>query len=90
MVGEEATIIAEIRNLGSFEINTMKLGYVFDDVLITQDVVGLSLVTGAYHSVTFDQTVTVKSGINYVEVLILEVEGQQDDVKLGQLRNSEN
>lgn len=79
-VGEDAIIIAQVRNLGSFEINRMKLGYVFQDILVSQDVEGLSLVTGAYHTVTLDQPITVESGDNYVEVFVLEVEGKPDDV----------
>lgn len=78
--GDEAYITAEVRNLGSFEINQMKLGYVFEDVLITQEIQGLSMVTGNYQSVTFDVPITITQGLNYVEAYVLEVEGKSDDV----------
>lgn len=80
IAGTEAEIHCTIRNLGSDEINTIKMGYVYEGVLYEEDIEGLSLFTSNILDYTFTRTITVGTEVSYVEVVVLDVDGKQDDV----------
>jgi len=81
IAGTEAEIQCSLRNLGSDEINSIKVGFVYKGILYEEDIEGLSLFTSNVLDYTFTKSITVEPGVSYVEVVILDVDGKQDDVQ---------
>ena len=76
-----AYLHCELRNLGSNEINSIRVGYVQDGILYEDTVWGLSLFTGNTVLHTFSRPVEVESDVEFLEVVILDVDGKQDDIE---------
>lgn len=79
-VGFDIKLKTVIRNLGSNEINKLKIGFIYNDSLTIEQIEGLSLFTGSVYEYEFMNSFKAIKGVNYVEVLILEVDGKNDEV----------
>ncbi|MBI3142744.1 MAG: Omp28-related outer membrane protein [Bacteroidetes bacterium] len=77
--GSPVSITATVRNLGSYEVNVLTLGIIYNDVLYKETIEGLSFFTGNSFTYQFDTTFPAVAGTHYAEILVLDVEGKPDE-----------